>query len=995
MQSDFDNNLQSYFTDMEHLRGMFKEYVVAPSLPKRIIVIHGVGGSGKSSLLRMFRIHCKSEKIPVALASGDDTKSIFDVITRWMDDLKEDGVKFSSLIKTIEAYRTIQAKVDDQTKKTQNAGGRMADIASKAASKTAETAGGALLGAAIGSVIPGVGTAIGGALGGVVSGMGAEALTDWLRGFLTKPDIDLLLDPAKRLTTDFLADIAKAAEKKRLVLLLDTYEQMTALEDLIGEVAQKIHPNILMVVAGRKLPEWNRMWQGWMASAQIEELKPMTEDIMRQLIRRYYSTMRGGEPNSAQVETIIRFARGLPMVVTSAVQLWVKYGVEDFQSVKAEIVANLVDRLMEGVPSNLIPALEAAAVVRWFDQPILRAVTGLEDVRNIYNDLRRFPFVRTRAEGLALHDSVREMMDENLRVQDSERHSNLHERAAVYFEKQLEKLTGDEFERLKLEYLYHHIFANEVVGINLFQETAEELTRSHQINRLRFLLNDITSYDKQLVLENSRLWIRYYKIRLINLEGNWVQATEMYSDLYNQGILDKKLLAYTLCDWAYALSTRELVFQQGIGEKVIRLSQQSLEALPELDEKLILNYRTQSDIYYLIWAQWDKAFELLEKARLFYKEKDSNYGQALILKSIQTLSAVRGDWKRMLSTRSQGLALLPKQYNRSSLYAELLAGWSPAYAWTGRYANAESNTRLGISIATEVGEIDIRGYLRDLSLILAFEGKHKESKEYIEKGFALGIHLGRSTLDRSTTLRWQAVGEMRAGDSESAYRILEEVIDLVNQAAYTPSMGEIFAWQGLLNELRKDWLIALSCYQQSLKFRGRQYFECAALTGLVRVKHAQGDYVAITSPLAEAEQLAQKHEYNDHLASLRLTQGHLAWKTDNKDDAISFYKHAIIYSIRYNRFLLDELLSGRSQGTPLLPIIPYCLEHGEEGKEILLTLREWWRTGMNDIGTPRQDTISPIPEGISLLEAEKIAREREQGDGSMQKSVIEQFEAVL
>ena len=35
---------------------------------------------------------------------------------------------------------------------------------------------------------------------GIVSGMGAEALVDWLRGFLSKTDIDLLLDPTKRLT---------------------------------------------------------------------------------------------------------------------------------------------------------------------------------------------------------------------------------------------------------------------------------------------------------------------------------------------------------------------------------------------------------------------------------------------------------------------------------------------------------------------------------------------------------------------------------------------------------------------------------------------------------------------------------------------------------------------------------------------------------------------------------------------------------------------------
>lgn len=491
MQTDFDNDLQSYFTDMEHLRDAFKDYVAATTLSKRLFVIHGVGGSGKSSLLRMFRIHCKSEKIPVALASGDDAKSTFDVITRWMEDLKADGVKFSSLNETLKSYRAVQAKVEDQAKKSQN---KMADIASKAASKTAEAAGGMVIGATIGSIVPGVGTAIGGMLGSAVGGIGAEALTDWLRGFLDKSAIDLLLDPAKKLTFDFLEDLAKVAEKKRIVLLLDTYEQMSALEDWVGEAAQKIPPNVLMVVAGRKLPDWRRVWSGWMMNAQVEELKPMTEDIMRQLIHRYYATMRGGIPDSKQVDTINKFARGLPMVVTSAVQLWVKYGVEDFQSVKAEIVANLVDRLMEGVPSSLIPALEAAAIVRWFDQPILRAVLNKEDVRDVYNELRRFPFVRTRVEGLALHDSVREMMDENLRVQDFERHAELHERAAVYFEKRLEKLAGEEAERLGLERLYHRVRADEETGIKLFQKMAEELAIYRFLNRLRALLNDISTY---------------------------------------------------------------------------------------------------------------------------------------------------------------------------------------------------------------------------------------------------------------------------------------------------------------------------------------------------------------------------------------------------------------------------------------------------------------------------------------------------------------------
>jgi hypothetical protein len=53
-----------------------------------------------------------------------------------------------------------------------------------------------------------------------------------------------------------------------------------------------------------------------MAHVRIEEIKPMTEEVMRDLVSRYYTTLRGIEPPPQQVEAIIRFARGLPMVVT-------------------------------------------------------------------------------------------------------------------------------------------------------------------------------------------------------------------------------------------------------------------------------------------------------------------------------------------------------------------------------------------------------------------------------------------------------------------------------------------------------------------------------------------------------------------------------------------------------------------------------------------------------------------------------------------------------
>ncbi len=44
MQDDFDRELQTYFTDVEHLRELFKQWLAAPALSKRALVIHGVGG---------------------------------------------------------------------------------------------------------------------------------------------------------------------------------------------------------------------------------------------------------------------------------------------------------------------------------------------------------------------------------------------------------------------------------------------------------------------------------------------------------------------------------------------------------------------------------------------------------------------------------------------------------------------------------------------------------------------------------------------------------------------------------------------------------------------------------------------------------------------------------------------------------------------------------------------------------------------------------------
>lgn len=1012
MQSDFDKDLLAYFTDVEHLRDAFKDSVAAPTLTKRLLVIHGVGGVGKSSLLRMFRLHCKSVSVPVALASGDEQKSALDVLARWMDDLKADGVAFPAFGKTHEHYRAIQAKVDEQAKKAQDARGRAADIAGKAASKTAEAAGGALAGAAIGSVIPGIGTAIGGALGGVLGGIGAEALVDWLRGFLKQPDIDLLLDPAKKLTDDFLADVAPAADKRRIVLMLDTFEQMTALDNWAREVAQRVNSNLLLVIAGRALPNWSRAWQGWMANAQVEELKPMTEEDMRELVWRYYATMRGGEPNPAQVEAVIRFARGLPMVVTSAVQLWVKYGVEDFQSVKTEIVANLVDRLMEGVPNALIPALEAAAIVRWFDQPILRAVIKQDDVREVYNELRRFPFVRVRVEGLALHDAVREIMDENLRAQDSERHCELHERAAVYFEKRLEKATGEEAERLGLERLYHRVRADEEAGIKLFQEMAEELVRYHFISRLRTLINDVDTYP--LHIKTSQLWRDYYDARLLHVSVHFSEAEKIYLEISDNILAEPKLRAYALCDLAQIWTRNYRLAQPGGLERAFSVIERSRQLAPELDSKLALNF-LHLRYAYMFRGELDRAVDALRQQYDFYKRIGDKYGTVYSLDMLKDLYGVLGNWKMATDAEKEGLGILDSMLSNRFLLTRLIGHNIWHKIWSGQYSEAEKGMRQALALAEEEEKIEsFPSLYRDLGLVLGLQRRWRQSEEYFSQSVEKYKERDYLSTGLGNTLGSWGLIFARQKEFPKAEEYLMTSLSIKKELQDNNGIPEVLVWMGEIYEMkareikdeeRNEYLSrAESYYHQCLDYRwtSRRYFECAALTGLMRVKYSRHEYGEAVNLFTQAEQIARKYGYHDLMASLHLHKGHFEWSYPAEawpsgfDAAILSYKRAMLHALSYNRFCLDEVVWGDRVSTPLITIISQCSSQGSEGRKMLEALANWWETGTDELKLGSFDKgLSPEISSMPLTQAEMLARQREPGDGALQTSLTEAFNRFL
>lgn len=564
------------------------------------------------------------------------------------------------------------------------------------------------------------------------------------------------------------------------------------------------------------------------------------------------------------------------------------------------------------------------------------------------------------------------------------------------------KKTGEEVERLGLERLYHRIRSDEEAGLRLFQEMAEELTRYRIVNRLRALLNDVNTYP--LERENSRLWREYYNARLAHLETRLTEAEKVYQVIGSDERVEPKLRAYALCDWGDILRRPIRVLSHPLGtsmalSKITDIINRSLRIAP-LDSKLVSNFTSLRTVYELQYS-WLDARSAINQMLQFCIQRNDLWGVANAYFLLRWNYNLVGDFRQMLAMHKAGCDVASSLISFPFVRLETLRttrGW----IWMGRYAEVERNFRETHNILSEIytpevaSETDV-----NLAHALGHQGKFNEAHQRFERAFAIREEMG----DEFFLAYWETFwGEILLweGNLNDAESHLGKSLTWKKKLKADFDISVTLDLFGKLFELRHVWVKSEENYRQSLSTDlGCYYLNSSALTGLVRVKHAQGDYAAIPPLLAEAEQLAQQYEYNDHLASLRLTQAHIAWEgkapswENGFDAALSYYQQALIYALRYNRFLLDEVLSGRPQGTPLHPIIPHCLERGKEGRRKLTALRDWWQTGVNDIGTPRPDTISPIPEGIQLLEAERIAREREPGDGSPQKSVLEQIEAAL
>ncbi|HEX5782737.1 MAG TPA: hypothetical protein VFX80_12490, partial [Solirubrobacteraceae bacterium] len=226
--------------------------------------------------------------------------------------------------------------------------------------------------------------------------------------------------PSPRAVLDVL-DAAISAPAGRIVLLIDAYERLDAID---GWVRSRLLPRLpataLTVVAGRRPPgpAW-RADSAWRELLRVVALRNLSPDAGR-------SYLRACGVDDAVHERLLRASHGHPLGLSLLAEVAVGGGEASLDPLAPDPVGTLVRRFVDVVPAGTRrDALEVCALSRTTTESLLRDTLALDDAHDVFAWLRDLSFVESGRDGLVPHELARDVLDADLRWRDPERYKDV------------------------------------------------------------------------------------------------------------------------------------------------------------------------------------------------------------------------------------------------------------------------------------------------------------------------------------------------------------------------------------------------------------------------------------------------------------------------------------------------------------------------------------------------------------------------------------------
>ncbi len=208
------------------------------------------------------------------------------------------------------------------------------------------------------------------------------------------------------------AAAALAGRGDRVVLILDTYEQLRLLDTwLRQELVPGLHDNTRLALAGRQPPgaAWISDFGDLLATVPLANLA--APDAV--------ALLRRDGLSGADATRVTRFTHGHPLALRLAAST---RGARPDLTVPDAAIATVITELarvyLSGLDQRTRAVLDAACTLRRPTLSLLGALLPELAPRDAYDVLLPLPFVDFGPDGLVLHETVREVVAALLRVND-------------------------------------------------------------------------------------------------------------------------------------------------------------------------------------------------------------------------------------------------------------------------------------------------------------------------------------------------------------------------------------------------------------------------------------------------------------------------------------------------------------------------------------------------------------------------------------------------
>ncbi|WP_028612079.1 helix-turn-helix transcriptional regulator [Paenibacillus harenae] len=222
------------------------------------------------------------------------------------------------------------------------------------------------------------------------------------------------------------------AASQRIVLFLDQYEKMESLDQWLRDYfLRQLHPGVLLVIAGR-----TPLAEPWFLSPlwrQCVTKMPLAELELRAVVQ--YAG-RSGVSDEVSVNRLWRYSQGHPLTL-SLITFMLQQGGPIYDGMSfggQEMLPYIVEQWLREVPGeHLRPLIEAASVLRHFNQESLSYVLDRDISPTEFYRLVRFSFIRKADRGWTVHSLMREAVNQELLARAPQRYEQLRGRGLRFY----------------------------------------------------------------------------------------------------------------------------------------------------------------------------------------------------------------------------------------------------------------------------------------------------------------------------------------------------------------------------------------------------------------------------------------------------------------------------------------------------------------------------------------------------------------------------------